>query len=118
MSDYFLRDFFMGVAFGIATSFLTYEVFFSERIIQDKNFRNTSCFATTEKYTERKFCPFCKTLNQTSEVYRDSCSLTSMWCGDGYWDENGAYHPPENCNKMTCHYYCNKGHEWSEEEQN
>ncbi len=63
---------------------------------------------------EKKFCLECQKAGLKSKVYLDMCSATLVHCGNGYWDEEGNFHPPEPCNTTTCSYHCSNGHSWEE----
>jgi len=60
-------------------------------------------------------CPKCKATRHQSRVYPGVCSSTLMFCGSGYYDINGNFVPPSECNKMTCSYSCSLGHSFTEE---
>ena len=63
-----------------------------------------------------KFCPICQKEGLKSKVYIGWCTITALNCGNGHYDEDGHYHPPEPCNTMTCEYTCSNDHPWSESE--
>jgi len=62
----------------------------------------------------KKFCPVCQKDGLKSRVYIGGCTITALWCGNGHYDEDGDYQPPEPCNKSACDYSCSNGHSWSE----
>jgi len=56
-------------------------------------------------------CPCCKAEGRTSTVRADGfCTTTAMYCGGGYYDEQGGYHEPAPCNTTTRGYNCSNGH--------
>lgn len=59
-------------------------------------------------------CPKCKVQGAQSRVYPGGCSASLIFCGSGYYDVNGNYNPPHDCNKITCKYSCSRGHEFIE----
>lgn len=59
-------------------------------------------------------CPQCMAEGAVSKVYPGACSSTVMYCGSGYYDESGRFHPPEDCNRTTCKYQCSRGHYFSD----
>lgn len=62
----------------------------------------------------KKFCPVCLATGQKSTISIGACMTTAMWCGNGYYDEDGNFHAPKECNKSTCDYTCSNGHSWAE----
>jgi hypothetical protein len=59
-------------------------------------------------------CPICKAEGKLSTVSVGMCMTTAMFCGNGYYDEQGNFHAPEQCNSTTCEYTCSNGHHFSE----
>ena len=57
-------------------------------------------------------CPHCRALGLKSIVHIGSCMSTALFCGNGHYDEDGNYHPPENCNSTSCSYICSNGHKF------
>lgn len=57
-------------------------------------------------------CPICKLEGKKSIVEPGMCSMTLMFCGNGYYDEDGNFHAPNDCNKTTCSYSCSNGHKF------
>lgn len=55
-------------------------------------------------------CSICVNENRKSSVARGWCMSTLMSCGNGYYDEDGAYHAPKPCNTTTCNHACSNGH--------
>lgn len=55
-------------------------------------------------------CPKCAEEGTQSKVYPGMLTMTAMHCGNGYYDEQGVYHPPNPCNTLTRHYSCSNGH--------
>ena len=75
---------------------------------------------TVDEVYPLKFCPICQKEGRKSKIYVLSCggSVTALNCGNGHYDEDGHYHPPEDCNTYTmwCEYLCSNDHSWSESE--
>ena len=62
----------------------------------------------------KKFCPECVKQGLKSTISIGMCMSTAMWCGNGHYDENGNFHPPNECNYTSCEYKCSNGHSWAE----
>ena len=62
-------------------------------------------------------CPFCVRLMWTSRVEISNYgAATLMACPPGYYDEQGEFHAPAQCNTLTRGAVCSKGHTWTERE--
>jgi hypothetical protein len=59
-------------------------------------------------------CPVCKKEGQKSTVTVGTCTSTLMFCGSGYYDEQGDFVPPSDCNHTSCSYRCSRGHEFTD----
>ena len=58
-------------------------------------------------------CPVCKAEGRKSTVRCDGMVLcTSMYCGNGGYDENGLFDPPSRCNSCSGECRCSYGHEF------
>ena len=56
-------------------------------------------------------CSVCMKLKLKSTVRCNGVSsCTVMYCGSGYFDENGDFNPPEPCNTCTTYCECSQGH--------
>lgn len=64
--------------------------------------------------TEKKFCPICQKEGKKSTVRQTGAYSTLAYCGNGFYDEDGNFHPPRDCNQTTFSYSCSNGHTWSE----
>lgn len=62
----------------------------------------------------KKLCSWCveQGLKSTIEIRPGFC--TAVFCGNGYYDEDGNYVSPSRCNTCTTHYECSQGHNWTE----
>lgn len=65
----------------------------------------------------RIICPECDSLGIKSCVYPGMVTCTCMYCGNGFYDTLGIYHPPEKCNTCTRVYRCSNGHYFNKQEQ-
>ena len=61
----------------------------------------------------KKFCPQCVEAGQKSTITVGLSSVPAIWTGNGTYDEDGNFHPPERV-KCTTEYRCSKGHKWKE----
>lgn len=75
--------------------------------------RNSPGYDDMLDLSPRVICPVCKEEGKKSIVYPVAMLCTTMHCGNGYYDENGRFHPPKPCNYCTHHYRCSNGHEWT-----
>ena len=56
-------------------------------------------------------CSACGRWHVTSTVVMAAISsCTAMYCGSGYYDEQGAFHAPTPCNTCTQYGQCSRGH--------
>ena len=55
-------------------------------------------------------CPICLEHGKKSTVTPGGGITTSLYYGDGYYDEEGRYHSPETCNTTSYQYTCSRGH--------
>jgi len=67
---------------------------------------------------EKVLCPLCQDSGMVSNVYPGYVTTTLMYCGEGYYDTLGVYHPAEPCNSSCKNYTCSKGHVFSLPETN
>ena len=61
-----------------------------------------------------KFCLVCQEQGLTSSISIEIGICTSMFCGNGSYDEEGYYTPPKDCNTCSTNYKCSQGHSWAE----
>lgn len=64
--------------------------------------------------TEKKLCPICQKEGKKSTVRQTGAYSTLEYCGTGFYDEDGEFHTPRNCNQTIVSYSCSNGHTWSE----
>ena len=63
---------------------------------------------------ERVVCQTCEKEGRKSTVEVSSVmGCTLLYCGGGYYDEDGAYHAPKPCNSCSREYRCSNSHVWS-----
>lgn len=55
-------------------------------------------------------CSMCKDSNLVSNSWILYETSTLVYCGDGYYDTLGDYHPAKPCNTTTRHCSCSRGH--------
>lgn len=56
-------------------------------------------------------CSVCQKAGLKSTVVMDGGgSCTAMYCGSGYYDEDGKFHAPKDCNTCTYRGKCSRGH--------
>jgi hypothetical protein len=60
-------------------------------------------------------CSVCKWLGLRSTVLMSAgMACTAMFCGSGYYDEDGRFHAPQPCNTCTRMGSCSRGHQIAE----
>lgn len=57
-------------------------------------------------------CPACSDSGKKSNVFYKGASCTLVFCGNGYYDTIGIFHPSEPCNTLTEYYECSNGHKF------
>ena len=55
-------------------------------------------------------CPVCIEEGKKSTVIPGVWNTTLMYCGSGHYDENGQFHPPDDCNTSSATFTCSNGH--------
>lgn len=65
----------------------------------------------------RIVCPQCVMEHKKSTVTVGSSMVTAVYCGSGYYDEDGYFHAPEPCNTATTEYRCSRGHTFTKEKR-
>ncbi len=62
----------------------------------------------------RKLCSWCEGQGLKSTIDIEGTTSTSAFCGYGYYNEEGYYVAPSNCNTNRTSYRCSQGHSWTE----
>ena len=65
--------------------------------------------------TNKKFCEQCKKEGKKSMIFIGGTSCTAVFCGLGYWNEEGEFQPRKDCNTCSTTLSCSNGHVWEEE---
>lgn len=80
---------------------------------EDRNIDN-SIFISTENTAGLLVvgrCSVCMKENKESTVTCEAgFNCTAMYCGSGYYDKDGTFIPPPNCNTCTQTCRCSNGH--------
>jgi len=58
------------------------------------------CMGESYNYDNIEDC-----LLEHNKCYQGGCSSTAMYCGDCWYEKDGSYHCPKECNTLSCNYY-------------